>query len=58
MQYATEKYNQNEQKQWTCDSIILYTENVKKEYIVDQVNQTTRTTGLGAIQQHTTETEG
>ena len=56
MQYATEGYNQNEQKKWTYDSIGLETENAKNnlEYIGDQENQTTRTTGISTIQKHTT----
>ena len=57
MQYATEGYNQNEQKKWTYDSIGLETENAKNnlEYIGDQESQTTRATGLITTQKHTTE---
>ena len=41
MQYARMKYNKNEQKQWTCDSIGLETENAtnNSEYIGDQAKQ-------------------
>ena len=56
MQYATEKYNQNKQKQWTCDSIGSKTENDKNSsgYIGSQENKTMQTTEKSKIQQPTT----
>ena len=51
--------NQKEQNQRTCDYVGLETGNAKNnsEYIANQENQTTRTTGLRNIQKHTTETQ-
>ena len=59
MQYVTEKYNQNEQKKWTCDSIGSETENAKNnsEYIGDQTKQIMQTNGQSTIQQPTTKTQ-
>ena len=59
MQYATEKYKQNEQKQWTCDSIGSEIENAKNssEYIGDQAKQIMQTTGQSTIQKPTTKTQ-
>ena len=59
MQYATENYNQIEQKQRTCDSIVSETENAKNnsEYIGNQAKQIIKTTGKSTIQQPTTETQ-
>ena len=59
MQYAAEKYNQNEQKQWTCNSIGSETENAKNnsEYIGDQAKQIILTTRQSTIQKPTTKTK-
>ena len=59
MKYETAKYNQNKQKQWTCDSIGSETENSKNnsEYVGDQANQNMQTTGQSTIQQPTTKTQ-
>ena len=59
MQYAMEKYNQNEQKQWTFNSTSSETENAKKntEYIGDQAKQIMQTTGQSTIQQPTIRTQ-
>ena len=59
MQYATARYNQNKQNQWACASIGSDKDNAKEnlEYIGDQENQTTQTTGQSTIQKHTTETQ-
>ena len=59
MQYATGKYNQNEQNQWTCDSIVSEIENARNssEYIGNQVNQIIQTTGQSTIQKPTTITQ-
>ena len=56
IQYTTEKYNQNKQKQWTCNSIGSETYNAKNnsEYIGNQANQTMQTTGKSTIQKPTT----
>ena len=53
MQYTTEKYNQNEQSQWTRYSIGSETENAKNssEYIGNQAKQIMQTTGQSTIQQ-------
>ena len=59
MHYATEEYNQNEQKQWTCDYDGSETENAKNnsEYIGDQAKQIMQTTVQITIQQPTTKTQ-
>ena len=59
MQYATEKYNQNKENQWTCDYIGSETENAKNnsEYIGDQANQIVQTTGQSTIQKPTKKTQ-
>ena len=59
MQYATVKYNQKEQKQSTCDSIVSGTENAKNnsECIGDKANQIMHNTGQSTIQQPTTKTQ-
>ena len=53
------KYNQNKQKQQTCDSIGSGTENAKNnlESIGDQENQIMQNTGQITIQKPTTKTQ-
>ena len=59
MQYETEEYNQNKQKQCTCDSIGSETENAKNnsKYIGDQANQIIQTTRQSTIGQPSTKTQ-
>jgi hypothetical protein len=56
MQYAMVKYNQNEQKQWTCGSIGSETDNARNnsEYIGDQAKAIMPTTGRNITRPNTT----
>ena len=58
MQYATEKYNQNKQKQCACDSIgsEIYNAKNNSEYIGDQAKEIMQTSGKSTIQKPTTKT--
>ena len=53
------KIQPKRKKQWTWAFIVLETENAKNnlEYIGDQENKTTQTTGLSTIKKHTTKTK-
>ena len=61
MEYAVcnGKYNQNKQKEWTCDYIGSETENAKNswEYIGDHAKQIMQTTGQSTIHKPTTKTK-
>ena len=56
---CNKKYNQNKQKQCTCNSIGSDTENARNnsEYIGDQAKQIMQTTGQNTMQPPTTKTK-